>query len=180
MLALLLVAVSVGLSNFAASASMGVLGVDRRLRIRVALLFGVAEGVAPVLGLLLGRSFDHAIGTAAKPIGGALLGAAGLYTIAHELFGDKRQNRDPGTSTARLVFVAAALSIDNLVIGFALGTYHVNVLVAAVTIATVSVVLSLTGLELGRVIGARTGRWAGLIGGTILVIVGIAVGIGVI
>ena len=34
-------------------------------------------------------------------------------------------------------------------VGFALGTYHVNLTVAALVISAVSVALSLTGLELG-------------------------------
>ena len=41
MLALLLVAVSLGLTNFAAAIAIGITGVDRRLRLRVALAFGV-------------------------------------------------------------------------------------------------------------------------------------------
>ena len=41
MLALLLVAVSLGLSNFAAAIAIGVSGVDARTRLRVAILFGL-------------------------------------------------------------------------------------------------------------------------------------------
>ena len=56
MLALLLVAVSLGLSNFAASIGIGVSGVDARTRLRVGVIFGVFEGAMPILGLLAGRS----------------------------------------------------------------------------------------------------------------------------
>ena len=56
MLALLLVALSLGLSNFAASVGIGVAGVDSRARLRVAAIFGIFETGMPVLGLLLGRS----------------------------------------------------------------------------------------------------------------------------
>ena len=54
MLALLLVAASVGMSNFAAAIAIGVSGVDARTRLRVGLVFGVFESGMPVLGLLLG------------------------------------------------------------------------------------------------------------------------------
>ena len=56
MLALLLVAVSLGLSNFAASIGIGVSGVDARTRLRVGVIFGVFESAMPILGLLAGRS----------------------------------------------------------------------------------------------------------------------------
>jgi putative Mn2+ efflux pump MntP len=91
--ALLLVAMSVGLDNFAASAALGVAGVDRKLRLRVAVIFGVFEGLMPVLGLLLGRSLAHDLGRTAKPAAGALLGAAGAYAIVTELRGDRGRPR---------------------------------------------------------------------------------------
>jgi putative Mn2+ efflux pump MntP len=52
--------------------------------------------------------------------------------------------------------------------------------VAAVIIGAVSVTLSLTGLELGRLIGTRTGEWGELLGGLALMAVGIAIAGGVL
>ena len=73
-----------------------------------------------------------------------------------------------------------ALSIDNLAVGFALGTYHVSLPVAAAIIGTVSVVMSLAGLELGARIGMRAGQRGELVGGLVLIGVGVAIGTGVI
>jgi putative Mn2+ efflux pump MntP len=179
-LALFLVAVSVGLDNLGAATALGVSGADWQLRIRVALIFGVFEGVMPVVGLLLGHSLAHDLGAAADPIAGALLGLTGAYTIVTELGDEKRTRRRPATSVKHLVLLAGALSIDNLVIGFALGTYHVNLVVAAVTIAAVSVGLSLLGLEIGGRLGGRLGRRSGLVGGGVLMVVGVAVGTGLL
>ncbi len=55
MVALLLVAVSLGLSNFAAALGLGVAGVDRRTRVRVGVVLGIFEAGMPVAGLLLGH-----------------------------------------------------------------------------------------------------------------------------
>lgn len=78
------------------------------------------------------------------------------------------------------MLIGGALSIDNLIVGFALGAYHVNFAVAAVTIAAVSVALSLLGLEIGEEVGSRLGRRSELVGGAVLVLVGFAVGLGVL
>jgi manganese efflux pump family protein len=72
------------------------------------------------------------------------------------------------------------LSIDNLAVGFALGTYHVSLPLAAALIGTVSVALSLAGLELGAKIGTRTGQRGELLGGLVLIGVGAAIAVGVI
>jgi putative Mn2+ efflux pump MntP len=180
MLALLLVAASVGLDNLGAATALGVSGVDRTLRLRVALIFGVFEGAMPIIGLALGHSLAHALGAAADPIGGTLLGLAGAYAVGTQLLREKGRGGSPERGTKSLVLLAAALSIDNLVIGFALGAYHANLVVAAATIAVVSVALSLLGLEIGRRLGDRLGQRSELVGGVVLVLVGVGIGTGVL
>jgi|SRR5450755_4495636 len=261
MLALLLVAASVGLSNFAAAVSLGVGGITTRTRLQVGLVFGAFEAGMPVIGLLIGDNVAMQLGRTGHWIGGALLIGVGLYGILGSLRArraarsaaavttsaaeqaarqqgagerdaaepdaaelgagagvpqpassgcgapsldapgppapgpdapgpdvpgadvpgpgapDPRPNL-PSQGGVRLVLSALALSLDNLVVGFALGTYQVAILLSAIIIGAVSVALSLAGLELG----ARLGGWAGdrsdQLGGVILVSVGVAVASG--
>ena len=197
-LALLLVAVSLGLSDFAGAVGIGVSGVDTRTRLRVGLVFGLFETGMPILGLLLGHSLARTLGHAAHWIGAALLIAVGSYALIqavrdrsadhhsadHHNAGDRGDNRKPeaagaGQGTGRLLVTGLALSVDNLAVGFALGAYHVDVLLAAVVIGAVSVTLSLIGLELGNRLGIRTGERSELIGGLVLIAVGAAIAAGV-
>ena len=85
-----------------------------------------------------------------------------------------------GQRTGRLLVTGAALSIDNLAVGFALGTFHINLAVAAVVIGAVSVTLSLIGLELGSRIGTRTGERGEFIGGVVLIGVGAVIAAGLL
>jgi putative Mn2+ efflux pump MntP len=179
-LALLLVALSVGLDNFAASTAIGVLGVNRRLRVRVALIFGLFEALMPVVGILLGHSLAHDLGDKGNAIGGTLLGLAGVYAIANDLIGDRRKMALTEPSVTRLILVGAALSVDNLIIGFALGTLHTSLVVAALVIGIVSVTLSLLGLEIGNRLSGRLGKRSEVVGGALLVFVGVALGTGLL
>ena len=183
MLALLLVAVSVGLSNFAAAIGIGVAGVDAGTRLRVGLIFGIFETGMPLVGLLLGRGLADALGHAARWIGAGLLIAIGCYTVLHAVRHRAEDQREPalaGRRTGQLLIAGAALSIDNLAVGFALGTYHIALVVAAVVIGAVSVTMSLAGLELGRRLGTRAGRRGEIIGGLVLIGVGAAIAAGVL
>ncbi len=182
MVALLLVAASLGLSNFAASVGIGVSGVDGRTRLRVGIVFGVFETAMPLFGLLLGRGLAGPLGGAAHWIGAGLLVATGLYALVQAVRPASGQSSADaaGQRTGRLVLTGAALSIDNLAVGFALGTYHVGLVVAVLVIGAVSVTLSLAGLELGRRLGARAGGRGEIVGGLILVGVGIAIAAGVL
>ncbi len=189
MVALLLVAVSLGLSNLAASIGIGVAGIDARTRLRVGLTFGLFETAMPLIGLLLGRRLAGPLGQAAHWIGAGLLIATGLYALgqAARSRAPTEDGADDGADdgrvaqlpTGRLIATALALSIDNLAVGFALGTYRISVIEAAIVIGSVSAGLSLLGLELGRRIGRRAGEQGEIIGGLILVAVGIVIAAGV-
>jgi manganese efflux pump family protein len=193
-LALLVVAVSVGLSNFAASIGLGASGANARTRLHVALIFGLFEGGMPALGLLLGRSLAGTLGHAAHWAGAGLLIATGGYALIQAARAARAAPPDPappgpaapapaGQSLGRLLVTGLALSMDNLVVGFAVGTFPVSLVTAVVVIAAVSVALSLAGLELGIRLGARLGARTGsrgeVLGGLALIGVGIALAAGV-
>ena len=182
----MLVALSLGLSNFAASIGIGISGVDARTRWRVGLVFGLFEAGMPIVGLLLGRGLAGALGGATRWIGAGLLIATGLWAVVQSLRGRGRgqdgddQQAVAGQSTGRLLVTGAALSVDNLAVGFALSSYHVSLAAAAVIIGAVSVGLSLLGLELGSRLGAKTGENGEILGGAVLIGVGIALAAGVL
>jgi hypothetical protein len=81
----------------------------------------------------------------------------------------------PSPRLGRLLASGLVLSMDNLVVGFALGTYGVSVAAGAILIGSISVAMSLVGLELGGLLG----RWAGprseQMSGVILILVGAAI-----
>ena len=172
---LVVVAAALGLSNFGAAIGIGLAGVDTRLRWRVAIVFGLFEGTMPLLGLLLGHRVAGSLGPASALVGGGILIATGSYTI-YQARHTKVERGPIQVGMAPLVITGAALSIDNLVIGFALGTHRGPVAQAAAVIAVVSVAMSLIGLELGARLGHTAQTWSTEIGGAVLIFVGLTVG----
>lgn len=109
-----------------------------------------------------------------------MLGVAGTYVLVSELVGNKEATKALSSGTKRLILIGLALSIDNLLIGFALGAYRVNLAVAAGVIGAVSLALSLLGFEIGRHLGERLGKRSELVGGAALILVGVAIGTGLL
>ena len=181
MAAILLVAFALGLSNFAASVGIGLSGAGGGARLRVGLVFGLFETAMPVAGLLLGRGVAGSLGGAARWTGAGLLIGCGVYAVFRAVRGE-RDGEDAGPAgtagLGRLLVMGAALSLDNLAVGFALSAYHVSLVLAVVIIGAVSVALSLAGLELGARVGAVAGSRGEIIGGVVLVGVGIALAAG--
>ena len=191
MFALLLVAVALGLSNFAAAIGIGIGGVQRGLRIRMAVVFGVFEAGMPLLGLALGDGVARHLGDAARYLGGAVLILVGCYACVQAIREGRRREgaADPEASDGtaerqwrlgRMLLSGFALSVDNLAAGFALGAYHVSLGVAAVSFGIVSVVMSLAGLELGARLGTAFGTRSELAGGLVLIVVGAVMAAGAI
>ena len=81
LLGLLLVSVSVGLSNFAGAIGIGLTGIDARTRLRVGIAFGLFEALTPIAGLLLGQAVAGYFGHIAKYVAGGILILTGVYTI---------------------------------------------------------------------------------------------------
>jgi manganese efflux pump family protein len=179
-LTLLLVAVPVGLDNLAAAIAIGLAGIDRRVRLRIAIVFGLFEAGMPLIGLLIGRGVSGALGSASELIGGGLLVLVGAQLAVEALRSGNAPPRLAGAPLGRLIALAAALSIDNLVIGFALGARDTPLLLAVVVIGAVSVGMSLVGLELGSRLGERVEHGSELLSAGVLVAVGVAILTGVL
>jgi putative Mn2+ efflux pump MntP len=179
-LSLILVAGALGLSNFGAAMGIGLGGLSPGLRLRVAIVFGTFEAAMPVLGLVLGHQLSRSLGSTGAHLGGALLIVVGAYTMwqAGRTVPTGSDSASASTGLVRLLVTGAALSVDNLVAGFALGAHKVSIVVAALTIAAVSVALSLMGLELGHRLSVAAERVSGAAGGAVLVLVGVAIASG--
>jgi manganese efflux pump family protein len=190
-IALLFAAVAVGLSNLAASIGIGVTGVTASTRLRVGLVFGVFEAGMPIVGLLIGQRIASELGQAVRWPGAVLLiivGGSGLVRSlrdsrsraahrAREFPNPAAQPEAPSPSSrlGRFLVSGFVLSLDNLVVGFALGTYQVGIAVGAILIGAVSVAMSLAGLELGSLLGRLVGRRSEQMSGVILILVGAAI-----
>ena len=182
LLSLLLVSVSVGLSNFAGAIGIGLSGINVRTRVRVGLAFGFFEAFMPIIGLLLGDAVAGFFGHYGKYVGGAILILTGAYTIvqARETAVEEKVRMPRSLRMQSLLVMALALSIDNLAVGFALAVYRIDVLLAGITFGVVSVIMSLAGLELGHRLGRRAESWSEEIGGGVLILVGLAIAAGVL
>jgi manganese efflux pump family protein len=147
---LLVVGAVVGANNFAVALALGALGQARR-RWRIAGTFGVFESALPLVGLAIGSAVGEQVAGAGRWIAAALLvalGAVALRAAGYDVADDERLGRR-ATTWGGLTALAAALSLDNLVAGFALGLGEVAPLLLAGVIGACSTSFTLIGLQIG-------------------------------
>jgi manganese efflux pump family protein len=174
MVALLVVAVALGLNNFGASIAIGVSGVSRRTRFKVATVFGLFDVVMPATGMLIGHGVAGELGHAARWAGAGILAAAAIWGLAEALRGDG--DGDGGDAPRawdgwRLLVSGAALSLDDLAVGLALGAISVPIIVAVMAFGITSAVMSIIGLELGTKLGTVAGDRGEVAAGVVLICV---------
>lgn len=179
--AVVLVGFAVGLSNFGASVGIGLAGVTRALRLRIAGVFGFFETAMPLAGLLIGARLAGLFGSTGHTIGGLFLVGVGVYTLWQASRASIRgEALWANLSLRQLVVAGFVLGIDNLVAGFGLGASSVPVVLAAVIIGAISVFLSLVGLELGHRLGLVAERWSEALSGLVFVAIGVALVTGLV
>src|SRR3984893_9854 len=162
---------SASLSNFGGAVGLGVLPLTRRLRVEIVATFLLMELVMPVIGLLLGARLAGPVGGKGELAAGLVLVAIGAYTILET----RREARDLKIPVRRrtIVLLAVALSLDNLVVGLGLGLLHAPVVVAALFMGFSSLILTVIGLQLGRLLGSRVGERSELFSGAVLIAAGL-------
>lgn len=173
---IIVLAFAMSTDAFAASVGKGAGLQHPRLgeALRAGLIFGVVEGVTPVIGWLLGNAassyisaWDHWIAFVLLGILGARMLHAGL---GPEPAGDERPARH---GFWLLVLTAFATSIDAMIVGVSLAFLDVNIVPVAIVIGLATMLMTTIGIMLGRVLGTVFGRRAEIVGGLILIGIGL-------
>lgn len=137
----------------------------------VGLWFGGFQALMPLIGYLLGYSFSDAIQSVDHWIAFALLGLIGLNMI--------KESRSWETEEAcgclafkEMFTMAVATSIDALAVGITFAFLTVDILPAVSLIGVTTFILSMAGVKVGSVFGAKYKSKAELAGGIILILLG--------
>lgn len=174
----LLLAFAMSADAFAAAIGKGAALKRPRLSeaLRVGLIFGVIEALTPIVGWLLGRAavgyisaWDHWIAFALLTVLGLRMIHTGLRPAA------EREQRPERHSFWLLAATAFATSIDAMVIGVTLALVEVDIVFTAILIGLATLLMVTIGIMLGRLLGSITGRWAEVLGGVILIVIGVLI-----
>jgi len=138
---------TLSLDNFRTALAFGGLPMSWRRSVQIALMFGFWDGVAPLLGILLGRYTSEAIGSTAEVVGAIALGAYGLYLVIHAWLTPAPEDLERPWAIYGLL---VPLSLDNVVAGTSLGLLGYSLWLAPMVFGATTAAVALVGLRLGR------------------------------
>ena len=179
---LLLIALGLSMDAFAASICKGlsVKKLSAGNALYVGAWFGGFQALMPLIGYFLGIQLAGFIETFSHVIAFVLLSAIGIHML-REAFINKKQDEenepenDCSLSAKSMFLMAVATSIDALAVGVTFAFLEVTILPAVLTIGVMTFILSVAGVGIGRVFGAKYEFAAEIFGGVILCLLGVKV-----
>ena len=181
LLEILLIGIGLSMDAFAVAICKGLAmpdKVDRKGALLIALYFGVFQAAMPALGWLLGSQFARYVTQMAPWIAFVLLAWIGGSMIRESLSKEEKEEAEMGAvSHKELLVLAVATSIDALAVGvtFSMLELAVSIGAAVALIGCTTFVISLGGVYVGNVFGARYKGKAEFVGGAILILIGVKI-----
>lgn len=181
LLEIFLIGIGLSMDAFAVAICKGLAmpdKVDRKGALLIALYFGVFQAVMPALGWLLGSQFARYVTQMAPWIAFVLLAWIGGSMIRESLSKEEKEEAEVGAvSHKELLVLAVATSIDALAVGvtFSMLELAVSIGAAVALIGCTTFVISLGGVYVGNVFGARYKGKAEFVGGAILILIGVKI-----
>ena len=176
LISIALLAISLSMDAFAVSIGNGI--TIRNLRpwhaIKTGLFFGVFQALMPTIGWLAGRSISTYIVDYDHWIAFGLLAIIGGNMIRESL-SKEEECPDASLSVKAMLPMAVATSIDALAVGVSFAFLSVNIGAAVSFIGVITFALSMVGVKVGSLFGAKYKSKAELAGGIILILMGLKI-----
>ena len=112
-------------------------------------MFGFWDGLAPLVGILIGSYLGEKIGSTADYVGAAALAAYGLFLVVQAWRTPEPEEPDQRWA---LFGLPVPLSVDNVVAGTSLGLLGFSPWLAPPLFGVMTALMTLVGLQLGRVL----------------------------
>lgn len=171
---IIILAFALSADAFAVSVSSGVCVKHVKIlnSLKMALFFGVFQGLMPLIGWFAGSIFYEYIKDYGSWIALIFLSTIGIKMIA-ESFNHENKEYKNYFNTKVLFLLAIATSIDALAAGFSLNFLKIDIFIPAIIITIITFIVSFLGILIGKKVGNVFGRKAEIAGGLILVGIGV-------
>ena len=167
---LFFIAVGLSMDAFAVSIAKGMCVKGNRLRcaLMLAFWFGAFQALMPLLGWLSGSLFESLITAIDHWIAFILLALIGGNTVR----GEDEDDADCNLALPHVLLLAVATSIDAFAVGITFAFLKVDILSSIAIIGVTTFVLCFAAVYLGSKLGSLLKKYAGILGGVILILIG--------
>ena len=171
---IILISIGLAMDAFGVSIGKGLsmpVGENGR-KVTLAFLFGLFQFLMPVMGWLIGRQFIDVISEWDHWIIFGLLGYLGVAMIREGLSDDDEDDDKQFLGAWEMMMLSVATSLDAMAVGLTFAFLPINVWEASTMIGGITFGISLIGVYLGKFMGQFVGKYADILGGGVLILIG--------
>jgi len=170
---IIILAIGLSIDSFAVSVANGltIKNLVLRNKLIIAFSFAIFQALMPVLGWYAGigiseyiKEFDHWVAFLLL----AFIGSKMIY----ESFYSNENERNTELKFSIIITQSFATSIDAFAVGISFALLDFPILASVFIIGIITFIASIIGLQLGKFLGKRVGKYIEIIGGIVLISIG--------
>jgi putative Mn2+ efflux pump MntP len=139
---------------------------------KIAIFLALFQAFMPLIGWIVGNSVKRLIEPVDHWIAFVLLALIGVKMIVESFISPEAREIKNPLNIKVILTLSLATSIDALAVGFSFSTFLDKILIAVFIIGLVTFIASMLGILLGKKTGPKFNRYAEIIGGSILIVIG--------
>ena len=177
LISLILVGIGLAVDSFAVSVCTGVVTrtVLFKHALRVGFFLGLVQGLAPVIGGLIGIGLKELIQTIDHWVAFFLLALVGGKMIYDGIRNKPNIPRGNLLKIRALLIMGVATSIDAVVVGIGFGLIGVNLLLAGLIVGATTFIIAAAGVMLGAHFSRLTRLRLEILAGIVLIGIGVRI-----
>lgn len=166
---ILTIAISLSMDAFSLSLAYGTLQLNKKHIFQLSTVVGICHFLMPLLGMLIGTTLFHILPIKPAWIVFIILLFIGIQMIIESF---KKEESQKLMKLTELLIFGFAVSVDSFSVGIGLKAISDNFLLCAALFSISSFIFTYFGLILGGKASKFLGKYATLIGGIVLIIIG--------
>jgi len=176
MFEVLLLSFALSMDAFAVAIGLGVKAkkFDVLLALKIALFFGIFQGVMPLFGYLASIGLGSFIESVDHWIAFGLLSLIGGKML-YDSFGENTEDEISILTNKVLLMLSIATSIDAMAAGFTLELMSLNPFISMLLIGIITLFFSFIGVYIGTRGGEYLESYAEKLGGVVLILIGLKI-----
>lgn len=147
-----------------------------RYALLLGIFFGFFQGFMPLIGWWAGSYFQEFIVSIDHWIAFILLALIGGNMIKEAFHKEDNEDEDKNALTLKTIFILSiATSIDAFAVGISFAFLQVNIFTAVLLIGITTFIICFIGVFIGNRLGDLLGKYAEILGGGILILIGLKI-----
>lgn len=172
----LLIAFGLAMDAFGASIALGSFKKNTfKQGLISSFMFGAFQAIMPIIGWIIGEAFKSFIIGIDHWLAFFLLSIIGYKMIREDLSNKQGLLKQNIINLKLIIFLAFATSIDALIVGMTIPFLGISIFLAVLIIGLVTFLMSMMGIYIGIKSYKFLKNKTGLLGGSILIIIGIKI-----